>query len=89
MPKAQLVCRKPACQKHRQIEQTFDQNHVRVMGGEAPGEEASFGACQESMRRSAAQTAAIQIDGAASLPAREHDPSMERVLALMDQPGLD
>ena len=75
--------------KHRQIEQTFDQNHVRGMAGDAPGEEASFGTCQESMRRSAAQTAAIKIDGAASLPAREHDPAIERVLARMDQPGSD
>jgi hypothetical protein len=41
------------------------------------------------MRRSAAQTAAIQIDGAGFLPAREHNPALERVLALMDQPGLD
>jgi hypothetical protein len=59
--------------KNRQIEKTFDQNHVVVITDQVPGEEAAFGTCKESVGCSAEKTAAIEIDGAGSIPAREHD----------------
>jgi len=48
--------------KNRQIEKTFDQNHVVVITDQVPGEETAFGTWKESAGRRAAETAAIEID---------------------------
>lgn len=75
--------------KDGQIEETFDQNYMVVMADRAPGEEAAFGTCKEAVGHRAAQTAAIEIDGAAFIQTRKHDAAVEGVLAVMDEPGLD
>jgi len=41
------------------------------------------------MGRRAAQTAAIEIDGARAVQAGEHDAPIEGILALMDQAELE
>ena len=45
--------------KNRQIEKTFDQNHVVVMADQVPGKESAFGTWKEAVGCRAAQTAAI------------------------------
>jgi hypothetical protein len=40
------------------------------------------------VRSSAAQAAAIEIDGASSVPTREHDATRESVLAGIEEPEL-
>ena len=75
--------------KNGEIEETFDQNDVMVIADHAPGEKAAFWTWKEAVGCSTAKTAAIEIDGAASIEARKHDTAIEGVLALMDEPGLD
>jgi hypothetical protein len=41
--------------KNGEVKETFDQNHIVVMGEGSPGEEAAFGTWKESMGRSVNQ----------------------------------
>ena len=48
--------------QHRQVKQTFDQDHGGAVVECLPSKPAAFGAGQELVRESAADTAAIQVD---------------------------
>ena len=75
--------------QHCQVKQTFDQDHGGAVVECLPSKQAAFGAGQELVRESAADTAAIQVDDVTLLAAGEQDAAPEAVPALpADQPGL-
>ena len=68
--------------QHREIEQTFHQNHRRKLANRFPGEQAALGAGKESMGEGGSDTAAVEVDDASALAAREDDAPVEGVAAL-------
>src|SRR5215472_2795386 len=74
--------------EHRQVKQTFDQDHAGEVAECLPSKQAALRAGQELMRESAADTTAIQVDDLTLLAAGEQDAAPEAVVALpADQPG--
>src|SRR5215472_4930616 len=74
--------------EHRQVKQTFDQDHAGEVAECLPSKQAACGTGQELVRESAADTAAIQVDDLTLLAAGEEDATPEAVVALpADQPG--
>jgi hypothetical protein len=68
--------------QHREIEQTFDQNHCGKLANRFPGEQAALGAGEESMGEGGSDTAAIEVDDASTLAAREDNASVEGIVTL-------
>ena len=68
--------------QHRKIEQTFNQNHRGKLANRFPGEQAAPGAGKESMGEGGSDTAAVEVDDASALAAREDDAPVEGVAAL-------
>ncbi|HEY6369608.1 MAG TPA: hypothetical protein VIX37_03450 [Candidatus Sulfotelmatobacter sp.] len=67
--------------QHREIEQTFNQNHRAKLANRFPGEQAALGAGEESMCEGGSDAAAVEVDDAAALAAREDDAPVEGVAA--------
>ena len=65
-----------------EIEQTFHQNHRGKLANRFPSEQAALGAGKESMGEGGSDTAAVEVDDASALAAREDDASVEGVAAL-------
>src|ERR1700681_963099 len=76
---------KPSLPQHRQVEQSFDQDHAGVLVNRFPGEQSSLGTGKESMRKGGSGTAAVEVDDASVLATREDDTPVEAVMAR----GLD
>src|ERR1035437_1914692 len=72
---------KPSLPQHRQIEQSFDQDHAGVLANRFPGEQSALGAGKESMRKGSSGTAAVEVDDASVLTTREDDALVEGVVA--------
>jgi len=68
--------------QHREIEQTFHQNHRAKLANRFPGEQAALGAGEESMGEGGSDAAAVEVDDASALAAREDDAPVEGVAAL-------
>src|SRR5437879_11809944 len=68
--------------QHCEIEQTFNQNHRGKLANRFPGEQAALGAGKESMGEGGSDTAAVEVDDASALAAREDDAPVEGVAAL-------
>src|SRR6266446_2558931 len=67
--------------QHPEIEQTFDQNHRGKLANRFPGEQAALGAGEESMGEGGSDAAAVEVDDASALAAREDDAPVESVAA--------
>src|ERR1700674_3741969 len=76
---------KPSLPKHRQVEQSFDQDHAGVLVNRFPGKQSALGTGKESMRKGGSGTAAVEVDDASILATREDDTPVEGVVAR----GLD
>ena len=68
--------------QHREIEQTFHQNHRRKLANRFPGEQAALRSGEESMGEGGSDTAAVEVDDTSALAAREDDAPVEGVAAL-------
>ncbi len=68
--------------QHCEIEQTFHQNRRRKLANRFPGEQAALRAGEESMGEGGSDTAAVEVDDASALAAREDDAPVESVAAL-------
>ncbi len=68
--------------QHCEVEQTFNQNHRGKLANRFPGEQAALGAGKESMGEGGSDTAAVEVDDASALAAREDDAPVEGVAAL-------
>ena len=68
--------------QHCEIEQTFDQNHRGKLANQFPGEQATLGARKKLMGKGGSDTAAVEVDDASTLAAREDDAPVEGVAAL-------
>ncbi len=64
---------KPSLPQHRQVEQSFDQDHAGVMADRFPGEQSALGAGKESMRKGSSGTAAVEVDYTSVLATRKDD----------------
>jgi hypothetical protein len=74
--------------EHRQVKQTFDQDHAGEVADGLPSKQAAFRAGQQLVRESTADTTAIQVDDVTLFAAREQDAAPEAVATLWaDQPG--
>src|SRR6516162_2508723 len=79
---------KTSLPEHRQVKQTFDQDHAGEVAECLPSKQAAFGSGQELVWESAADTTAIQVDDLTLLAAGEQDAAPEAVVALpADQTG--
>ena len=68
--------------QHREIEQTFNQNHRGKLANRFPGEQAALGARKKLMGERGNDTATVEVDDASALAAGEDDTSVESVAAL-------
>src|SRR5208283_2947731 len=68
--------------QHREIEQTFNQNHGGKLTNRFPGEQATLGARKELMGECGSDAAAVEVDDTSALAAREDDALVEGVAAL-------
>jgi hypothetical protein len=68
--------------QHGQVEQAFDENQRGEMTNRVPGEQTALGAREEAMRKSRADTAAVEVDDLALLTAGKHHTSTEGITAL-------
>jgi hypothetical protein len=68
--------------QHREIEQTFDQNHGGKLPDRLPSEQAASRAGEESMGEGGADTAAVEVDDASLPAAGEDDALVEGIVAL-------
>jgi hypothetical protein len=75
--------------QHGIVEQPLDENYFRAMPNLLPGIQAALGARQKSMGKGIAQAAAVEVDNASPVTAREDDAAVEGVAALrVDQANL-
>src|ERR1700681_1582278 len=72
---------KPSLPQHRQVERSFDQDHTGVLVNRFPGKQSALGTGKESMRKGGSGTAAVEVDDASVLAAREDDTPVEGVMA--------
>lgn len=78
----------PGLPQHGEIEDTFDKNHTGELADRFPGDQIAFCAGDKSMGEGGADAAAVQVDDAAVLAAREDDALIEGVVALrIDEAG--
>ena len=71
---------KPSLPQHRQVEQSFDQDHAGVLANRFPGEQSALGTGKESMRKGGSSTAAVEVDDASVVATREDDTLVESVV---------
>src|SRR5580692_11983457 len=68
--------------QHGIVEQSLDQNHLGAVLNLLPSIQATLGAGKESMGEGGSDTAAVEVDDASALAAREDDAPVEGVAAL-------
>ena len=68
--------------QHGVVEQALDQNHRGKLADWLPCVQATLGARQKSMGEGGSDTAAIEVDDASALAAREDDAPVEGIAAL-------
>jgi len=72
----------------RQVEQAFDEDHGGELVSQFPGEQAALGATEEAMGKGLAGAAAVEVDDATILAAREDNTLAECTAALrVDEAG--
>src|SRR5260370_10500218 len=67
---------------NRKIQQGFDENHVGAVADRFPGEQSTFRARQQSMRKSSPNAAAVEIENAMVLTTGEDHTTSEGITAL-------
>src|SRR3984893_3989759 len=73
---------KPCLPQHGIVEQSLDQNHLGAVLNLLPSIQATLGAREQSMGEGGSDTAAVEVDDASALAAREDDAPVEGVAAL-------
>jgi len=68
--------------QHGIVEQPLDENHLGALLNLLPSIQAAFGTGEESMGEGGSDTAAVEVDDASALAAREDDALVESVAAL-------
>src|SRR5258708_33056978 len=68
--------------QHGIVEQTFNQNHRGKLANGFPGEQAALGAWKESMGDGGNDSAAVEVDDASALAAREDNAPVESIMTL-------
>ena len=68
--------------QHGIVEQTFNQNHRGKLANRFPGEQAALGAGKESMGEGGNDSAAVEVDDASALAAREDNAPVEGIMTL-------
>ena len=68
--------------QHGIVEQPLDENHLGALSNLLPGIQATLGAWEESMSEGGSDTAAVEVNDASALAAREDDAPVEGVAAL-------
>jgi hypothetical protein len=72
---------KPRLPQHSIVEQTLDENHLETLLNLLPGIQATFGAGKEAMSDGRSDAAAVEVDHASAVAAREDDALVEGVAA--------
>jgi len=78
----QVTWRKPVCPQHRRNRTDLQPESPWELANRFPGEQAAPGAGKESMGEGGSDTAAVEVDDASALAAREDDAPVEGVAAL-------
>ncbi len=68
--------------QHRIVEQPLDEDHLGALLDLLPGIQATLGAGEKSMGEGGSDTAAVEIDDASALAAREDDAPVEGIAAI-------
>jgi hypothetical protein len=68
--------------QHGIVEQSLDQNHLGAVLNLLPSIQATLGAGEESMGEGGSETAAVEVDDASALAAREDNAPVEGIMTL-------